>query len=698
MTHLDIGPEEPRKPLPGKVSKHVLDLKTLDGAKKASAHQNVSVNLKEEIKIRTVSLEKMQIVGRNYARRRGLGRLPMIAAALVIILLLNVLQLAFVGQQRGEAAIALASEGFMTLQGAGQSFVSGETETDPLIFDHAQELFEEAKEKGGFLLKTETPWLSEPTPVKSLKNLLDAGSLMAQVGAHLSSAKTALDQWPTEGSLTEYLRSISEKDLEPAAVALNTIQTQLADVDLTGTEYAERFVDYREKLGALAELLNLWVEMKEPLLAALGDRYPQTYMVLLENNDEMRPGGGFNGSFALVTLNDGRLTQMDFHDVYDYDGLYFEHQEVPIHELTGLTSEWRLRDSNTSPDFAISAQQALWFLEKEGGPGVDGVIGLNASAMQGFMEAVGPVTVPSLPKALTAETFPAVISTLVEAKAYGQDNPKAVLGEFLTAFMTQCKDPAIASKVLLKGWEESQKKQILFYQKDPSVQAMFTTLQMSGTLPQFGTLQDDFFMPVFTNIGGNKTDRYVSNAITHDTQILEDGSMVATVTFTRSHSFNDGTLAWLKSTLRDYGFTAWNGTLESILGNAPNKTGIRVYVPEGSRLLDTQGLYRDEVQYFYDPLEDVSYFYFDQTLAPGETQTVALQFALPMNLKGKFQEYHFQVFKQPGLKNTTFTKTITAPSDVLLSAEPSATDTQVGKNYVFTGSLERDWSLTGLFE
>lgn len=704
MIRLDIGLEQNHPRPSNKKSQHVVDLKTLDGAKKNQAHSKVTLNMKEEIRIKTLTPDKIQIVGRNYSRRRGLGRIPMLVAALAMILLLNVGQLVFLGRQQGEEALALASEGFMTLQGAGQSLTSGDAGGDIVLFNQAQELFDQAKQEGAFLLNAPTPWLDEPTQVTSLRNVLDAGSLMSDLGVNMSEAKTALSTLPAEGSLTEYLRSVSVNSLEPAADEINQINTLLSAVDLTGTGYEEKFAQYQGKLTALEDLLKLWKDAKEPLLTALGDIHPQTYLVLLENNDEMRLGGGFIGSFVLVTLNDGRLTQMDFHDVYEYDGQYRKHQDVPVHELRGLTNEWRMRDSNISADFALSAQKAAWFLEEEGGPGVDGVIGVNLSSAQSFLQVTGALSLPSLSKALSGEDLPSVLATLVESKTYGTTTPKAVLGELINAFTEKATDPVMATELFASAWSETQKKSISFYHKDPSVQALVESMGMSGALPDLNALtaeegaEVDSFMPLFTDIGGNKTGRYVKTALTHNTQILEDGSVVVTVEMTRVHTFTNDTELALKDTLESYGFTAWNDALLYTLGKAENKTGIRIYIPEGAQLLETQGLYKDEVQFFYDPVEDHSYFYFDQSLEPGEAQTVTLQWALPWKFQGEFQEYNFAWFKQPGLKNLSITKTVTAPSDILLSGTPEATETQDGADYTYhEDSMAGDLELTLLY-
>lgn len=291
----------------------------------------------------------------------------------------------------------------------------------------------------------------------------------------------------------------------------------------------------------------------------------------------------------------------------------------------------------------------------------------------------------------------------MEAKVSGTETPKAILGEFLTAFLEKVKDQKIAIKLASSAWGEVQKKQVLFYHKNPNVQNMLESMRMSGTLPSWNTLTTkagqsaDYFMALFSSIGGNKTDHYIQTSIAHDTQILEDGSMVVTVTLMRENTYSEDIENWLKSTLADYGFKNWNSTLEGILGNAPNKTGIRLYVPEGSQLLETQGLYRDEVQFYYDTFTDHSYYYFDQTLEPGASQIVTLQWALPWKFQGDFKEYSFYAFKQPGLKNVRLNKTVTAPNEILLSSEPIATSTEEGHDYVYSDAWNKDWDFSLLY-
>ena len=689
---LDIGPEilaEEELPI---ASEHLLNLKSVDGIKKTKAHENVTINTKEEIKSQRTPSGRICIVGEISPDKQGLGRIGMIASAVFLIVLLNLGQVLFLGKTKGKEALASAAEAFTSLKGAGQSVISGENGSEMILFDEAQQLFAEAEEKSKFLLVHQSEWLAEPAEVKSLRNILDSGTLIAEVGQHLASAKTSFENLPKEGSLTEYLNQISINDLEPASAKLEEINALLAKVDLSTTDYETKFIDFREKVKAISVMFQMWVENKDAVLTMLGNRYPQRYLVLLMNNDEMRPGGGFIGSFVLVDLNDGRLTNYEFHDVYEYDGIYQNPIEVPIHELKALSRFWRMRDSNISPDFTYSAQKAAWFLEQEGGPGVDGVIGVNLSAMQAMLEETGPLTVPSLGKAISAETLPTLLSTLVESKYYGVGSPKQILNELVKSFLEKLKNTEIDRKLAARVMLEAGKKQILAYHKFPEVQSLITQLHLDGAF----TLSDDYFMPIFTNIGPNKSDRYMQTSINHDTQILTDGGVVGTVSISRTHTFNASTLSWIKKITEEYGFTKWNPDLEKILGNAANKTGIRIYLPEGSRILSTSGVLRDDLQFYYDPLEEVSYFYAESIVNPGESKSFSIQYALPKSFNGNFTEYNFHVYKQPGLKNIDFTKTFTSERS-LLSSYPLPNPPEEPFDYILKNSFESDLDIKLLY-
>ncbi|MBT5516530.1 DUF4012 domain-containing protein [Candidatus Peregrinibacteria bacterium] len=696
---MDIGEEADKNQDMPEISKHVLSLKKVDKPKKEKARENVSLDLKdlkEEIKFKK-ERGRICIVGELPRSKQGLGRAPIIVSAVLMIFVLNFGQLIFLGKSRGNEALALAGEAFLSLQTASESFVSGEPGSESILFSQAESLFNAAEEKGSFLLSQNSNWLSEPAKVHSLRNLIESGKLMSEVGQHMGNVRAAFDQFPEEGSITEHLRKASEDDLEPAAAKFKRINQLLDEVDISGTGYEADFDGYRDKLNSLSEIFDLWLAAKEPLLTVLGDKLPQHYLILLQNNDEIRPGGGFIGSYAVAMFNDGRLADLEFKDVYEIDNLYNGFLEIPVPEIRELTDNWRFRDSNVYADFPTTANSAMNLFDIQGGPGVDGVIAINLSAAQAMLGAIGPLEIPSLPKALTAEAFPAVTSTMVEAKSTGETTPKAIVGELIDAFVAKLESPIQHAALGATLLNEINKKQILFYHKDDLVQDFIASVGMDAAIPQLGTLDGDFFMLNATNIGGHKSP-YMTNDINHHTEILSDGSIVNSLTLTRSNNFTEHTLAWLKNITAEYGFTSWHEGLEKLQGNAADRTALRLYVPEGVQILNVFGSnHRDDFQLYYDPENDISYYYLDQIIAPGETQSFTMQYVLPWSISDDFESYDFHIFKQPGLKAINYRKTVTAPHHILLSSEPLATESQEETDYIKSGPLKGDESIKLLY-
>lgn len=670
----------------------MLSLKDVDLEKKKEAHKQVSVDLKEEIKQKNKQPGRICIVGELPRSKQGLGRAPVVVAALLMILALNMGQFMFLGTQRGNQALNLATAAVVELEQAGGAFLSGEEGAETVLSQEAQTLFQQAEDEASFLLAHQSEWLPEPSKVRSLRNLLEVGEETAEVVQHIARFKAGMQNLPEQGSLTSYLSQLSAEELEPATQKIQNINALLAEVNAGDLpqDYQERFIEYRSTLEEISAWSALWTDVKEPLLYALGDRYVQHYLVLLMNNDEMRRGGGFIGSYAILELNDGRISDLKFKDVYDLDGQLLNPPEMPVHELKELSNQWGLRDSNIDPDFVVSAQHALYLTDLEGEQGFDGVIGVNLSAAEELLKQLGPVYVESLGREVQPEHFATVMSTLIEAKTYGANSPKEVLGEFLNSALDQTGSAQKQLNLLTGMLSQIESKNVLFYHKNPQVQQWLETLNWAGTLPKLSTVEGDFLMPTFTNVGGDKTDRYMQTQMDHDTRILEDGSVVNELSITRTHTFTQETETQLEQLMRDYGFTQWNETLKRIMGRKTNRTGLRLYVPEGALIMDVSGdFHRDELQFFYDQEEDLSYYYVKWGVGPGQTQTLNIQYALPWKMEGDFPEYNFQLFKQPGLRNVQVSKTVAAPNDIMLSSHPLPNvSSEEGVDYSLETALE----------
>jgi hypothetical protein len=180
--------------------------------------------------------------------------------------------------------------------------------------------------------------------------------------------------------------------------------------------------------------LNLTLEgqvLADNLPNILGVNGIKTYLILFQNNMEIRPTGGFIGSYGLLTFDSGRLSDLTVNDIYSADGQLNGHVEppAPIKNYLG-EANWWFRDSNWDPDFPTSAQRAEWFLNKEVGKTVDGVVSIDLSPIKNILGEIGPVYLPDFNLNITSENLYEKVESEVQDNTFPGTHQKA---SFLTA-------------------------------------------------------------------------------------------------------------------------------------------------------------------------------------------------------------------------------------------------------------------------
>jgi len=154
------------------------------------------------------------------------------------------------------------------------------------------------------------------------------------------------------------------------------------------------------------------------------------YLILFQNNMELRPTGGFIGSFALVDFQNGKFLGFDVYDVYSADGQLKGYVKPPEPiEKYMKQAVWYLRDANWDPDFPVSAKRIEWFLDKEMNVSVDGVIAVDLNLIKGILDVIGPIYLPSFDKEINSSNLYDVTQFEVENDFFPGSRKKA---NFLT--------------------------------------------------------------------------------------------------------------------------------------------------------------------------------------------------------------------------------------------------------------------------
>jgi len=347
----------------------------------------------------------------------------------------------------------------------------------------------------------------------------------------------------------------------------------------------------------------------------------QKFLFLLQNNTELRPTGGFIGTYGVLVLKDADILKFETNNVYNLDekaeNLYIDPPE-PLTKYN-KTTQWYLRDSNWSPDFPTAAEKALWFYQKEGGgeKNFDGVIAITPDLIESLIELTGPITVHGLE--FTSENFTDTLQYQVEKgflqKDLEESQRKEIIGDL--------------SKILIEKvyslpqekWDdlfqiidkELKEKHLLLYFKDEPAENLAKQNNWAGHVIQNA---GDYFMFIDTNLASLKTDPYVSRSLKYS---LTENNNQYTANFMVKYK-NEADFTWKTTRYRTY---------------------FRLYVPQGSQLIDIVGTNEEK-----NVVNDLGKTYFGSfvTVEPGEEKTITFKYKLPKSIYNMVNDGQYQLY------------------------------------------------------
>lgn len=382
-------------------------------------------------------------------------------------------------------------------------------------------------------------------------------------GKFLSSAFGAVS-----GELSEHpIRKTNEARLEikEAKERLSFVSANLKELKEKKTTNFFIFTrkinleDYEKTLEELKRNLNDLDNLLSQAPLILGQDKRKIYLILLQNNMELRPTGGFIGSFALVTFEDGKLIDFKIEDIYTADGQLKGRVNPPDEILHYLGQpNWYMRDSNFSPDFPLSAKRAAWFLEKELGFLVDGVIGIDLSFAQKLIAAIGEIEVLDYKEKINANNLFEKAEKHSEIDFFPGSTQKK---NFLTALGKTLFDKLIHPKQgdyfeITRAFIESlRERHLMFYFVDNRIQEVFSRQGFSGeikTEPEIVKEGEnyDYLMVVDSNFGANKANYFLERKIKQEINIGKEYGVFTKVTI--SYKNNSPTESWPGGRYKNY--------------------------------------------------------------------------------------------------------------------------------------------------
>ena len=524
----------------------------------------------------------------------------------------------------------------------------------------------------------------------SAKNLLLAGE-------NLSYAAALLTQQADDLAITTDLKNINltkkiklladifkkiRPNLEAAAINL-----QLVEAASLPSEYQDKINTLKSYLPPILKVANNFEAFANPLLKILGEEQKKKYLIVFQNNNELRPSGGFMGSFAEIAVDRGNITKISSPPggIYDLRAGNNKLIQAPT-PLFLVNKRWEIQDSNYYADFQQSAENIAHFYEISGGSTVDGVIAINATFIQNLLDLTGPINLPDYGFTLNSGNFIDQLQSEIESDASRQSGaPKLIISYLMPLLIEKISDTAKSNlPELITAFENGLKqKEIQLYFSDPEIETICQRLNFAGKMLS-GT--NDYLYVLNTNIAGGKTDLAVSQKVNLQSEIKTDGSVINTLTITRTHQ------------------GAKNDPLEGV----NNVDYLRVYVPQDSSLIKADGFTPLPQEWFTLTADSPSYTLdskiagleagkkmgpnsteiFNENkktvfanwlvIAPGESKTITLVYKLPFKIEPaknfyasllgqkNINTYSLLVQKQPGQNIVNFDYQLLLPNNFII--------------------------------
>lgn len=430
-----------------------------------------------------------------------------------------------------------------------------------------------------------------------------------------------------------------------------------------------------------------------PAFAGLGEE--KNFLLLLENNTELRPAGGFIGTYGILKIEDGEIRELELKDSYLLDEAakpyYSLEPPAPLKKYLA-TDKWYFRDSNWSPDFSVSARNAISMFTGEvlsipaeqrnaiqEPLSFDGVIAITPDFIVDLLEITGPIVVGN--QTFSADNIVDTLEYQVEVAFQANGVPYSQHKEIITSLLNEIK--AKIFDLPFSDWRPvasivknnlSDKQVVLFSNSSLESEDIIRKVGWGGVVEKSA---GDFLMVVDANMAALKTDPKVKRDISYSIKPSGDGRFIGKVIIKYDHQ---GEFDWKTTRYRTY---------------------TRVYVPLGSELISGLGMLENDK--LKNPSGsagtvdvgqelDLTVFGAFISIEPGESGRLTFEYYLPDSLTAAIESgnYSLGVIKQLGAAEHGLTTTLDFDKKVVSASPAELTDFWGDDNYTGSFGLAND--------
>jgi len=459
------------------------------------------------------------------------------------------------------------------------------------------------------------------------------------------------------GSAEERI-SLAIQSLGKVVPQIDTIEAELKsaqeDLDKVNPNRYPQVWKFKQVHDQLVELKALTsgavvaVEDGKPLIKLipelLGEKEEKKYLVVFQNDKELRPTGGFITFYAIFRIDKGVIKVDRAGDIYSLDDSLPSHAKAPeiIAKYLPKVTTFNIRDSNLSPDFVESMKvfNEMYETSPDKTP-IDGIIGIDTHFLVSIINILGEVEAGGLkfdgtidPRCNCPQVVYQLENEITRPVNYVKSNRKGLLAELIFAIMQKALSSSPKEywgRLTQAGIKDANEKHVMFYLFNPDAQKGIEALNWGGRVRAY---EGNYLYINDANFGGAKSNLYVEQNVKIDLKINDSGEVAQTTTiyYKNPHPHSDCNL--------ETGGLCLNATLRNFQ---------RVYVPKGSKLTSSKG---SEVK--VETKEELGKTYFESFLTVNPEGRAEITYTYTLPFKVTSDTLPFLIQKQPGTKEIPY--------------------------------------------
>ncbi len=457
----------------------------------------------------------------------------------------------------------------------------------------------------------------------------------------------------TTREYTTYLNDIKNNSykINEAAYKISLAEGILSQVNINAFPQIgrDKISEIRDTITSLNTTTQTFKDILTFLPDVLGVSQRQRYLILLQNESELRSTGGWLTSYGIVGVEGGQIRELFVDDIYNADGTLKVQGKTytapkSMQQALGITA-WPFSLINWYPDLTeteVSAEPYISDLGK--GNDLDGVITIDVAFIQKLLQKWGGIEVPGESELITSDNLYSKIFEMHESFTPGSTQKATFLADLANQIITKVLSMNTGElSSLAEIFEESlSEKHLQATFKNTNAYNFFNKKEWAGSLDsRYGEAP----IAIDWNWGGNKANLYLAKNYNLNINIKDAN----TIDFT-------------------YSITTENTSKTTTYPEGDYTNYQRIYIPANATLLSASGFENNTFNTIKESGFKVVGGWFNVPIQTTKTLEISYRLSrdsstFPLELEEKNIFLDLNIFKQAGEKAHAYKLDISYPKE-----------------------------------